>query len=349
MADTPRVVHYINQFFAGLGGEEAANRPVEVHRDPIGAARGLIAELGAKASVVGTIVAGDNYMNDQREAARAAVREAFDALRPDVVVAGPAFEAGRYGLACAEVCRVAVARGIPAVTAMHPAAPAVAMHGRELLIVPTGATATDMPRALASVARLALKLARAEALGSAELEGYLPRGVRKWGTRAAPGFMRALAMLEAKLAGRAWVSEIPYQAPDRVVPAPPVRDLRHVEIALVTTGGLVPKGNPDGQTSGNAQQYFRYPIEQLQALRAGEWEAYHVGYFTHLVDRNPNYVLPLGYMRELEKAGVVGSVHRYAYTLPGVSTPVATARRLGEGIAAQLRDGQVGGCLLVST
>jgi hypothetical protein len=42
-------------------------------------------------------------------------------------------------------------------------------------------------------------------------------------------------------------------------------------------------------------------------------------------------------------------VHRYAYTLPGVSTPVATARRLGEGIAAQLREGQVGGCLLVST
>ena len=53
--------------------------------------------------------------------------------------------------------------------------------------------------------------------------------------------------------------------------------------------------------------------------------------------------------RELEKAGAVGAVHRYAYTLPGVSTPVATARRLGEGIAAQLRDGQVGGCLLVST
>jgi glycine reductase len=161
--------------------------------------------------------------------------------------------------------------------------------------------------------------------------------------------MRALAMLETKLAGRAWVSEIPYQAPDRVIPAPAVRDLRRTEIALVTTGGLVPKGNPDGQTSGNAQKYFRYPIEQLQALRSGEWEAYHVGYFTHLVDRNPNYVLPLGYMRELEKAGAVGAVHRYAYTLPGVSTPVATARRLGEGIAAQLRDGQVGGCLLVST
>ena len=161
--------------------------------------------------------------------------------------------------------------------------------------------------------------------------------------------MRALDMLEAKLAGRAYASEIPYQAPEAVAPAPPVRDLRTIQIALVTTGGIVPKGNPDGQTSGHAQKYFRYPIDQLQALHSGEWEAYHVGYFTHLVDKNPNYVLPLGYMRELEKAGVVGAVHRYAYTLPGVSTPVATARRLGEGIAAQLREGQVGGCLLVST
>jgi glycine reductase len=349
MDGLPRVVHYINQFFAGLGGEEAANRPVEVRREPIGATRGLIAELGARASVVATIVGGDNYMSDERERASAAVRAALRELRPDVVVAGPAFEAGRYGLACAEVCRVAAAEGIAAVTAMHPAAPAATMHRRELLIVPTGPTAADMPRALRSLVGLALKLARGEALGPAELEGYLPRGVRRSGARGAPGFTRALDMLEAKLAGRPFVSEIPYQAPESVAPAPPVVDLGRTEIALVTTGGLVPKGNPDGQTSGNAQKYFRYPIDQLQALRSGEWEAYHVGYFTHLVDRNPNYVLPLGYMRELEKAGVVGAVHRYAYTLPGVSTPVATARRLGEGIAAQLREGQVGGCLLVST
>jgi betaine reductase len=206
-----------------------------------------------------------------------------------------------------------------------------------------------MGRTLPLLARLALKVARGEALGPAEVEGYLPRGVRKSGVRAAPGFLRALDMLEAKLAGRPWLSEIPYQAPEAVAPAPPLADLARAEIALVTTGGLVPKGNPDGQTSGNAQKYFRYPIDQLQALRSGEWEAYHVGYFTHLVDKNPNYVLPLGYMRELEKEGVIGAIHRYAYTLPGVSTPVATARRLGEGIAAQLREGQVGGCLLVST
>ena len=205
-----RVVHYVNQFFAGLGGEKAANRPVEVRREPVGATRGLIAALGDRASVVATIVGGDNYMNDERERARAAVGEALRELSPDVVIAGPAFEAGRYSLACAEVCRAAAAHGIAAVTAMHPAAPAATMYRRDLLIVPTGPTAADMPRVLPALARLALKIARGEALGPAEVEGYLPRGARKSAMREAPGFLRALDMLEAKLAGRPITSEIPY-------------------------------------------------------------------------------------------------------------------------------------------
>lgn len=81
MTTPVRVVHYINQFFAGFGGEEAANRPVEVHRDPIGATRGLVAAFGREASVVATIVAGDNYMSDERGRATAAVRAALRELR----------------------------------------------------------------------------------------------------------------------------------------------------------------------------------------------------------------------------------------------------------------------------
>jgi glycine reductase len=346
--DTMRVVHYINQFFAGIGGEAAANRSLEIRREPVGAARALAAALGGEGEVVGTIVCGDNFFTEERERARGAVRAALKELRPDVVVAGPAFEAGRYSVACAEVCRVAAAEGIPAVAAMHPNAPGALMY-REVLIVPTSSTAADMQAALGSLSRLALALGRREEIGPAEAEGYLPRGIRRSGYRAEPGYRRALDMLEAKLAGRPWVSEVPYQAPEAVSPAPPLKDLSRAVIALVTTGGLVPKGNPDGQTSGDARRYFRYPIGQLEALRPGEWEAYHVGYFTHLVDRNPNYVLPLGYIRELERAGVIGGIHPYAYTLPGVSTPVAQAQSLGIGIAAQLREGQVGGCLLVST
>jgi glycine reductase len=344
-----RVVHYINTVFAGDGSEAVASAPVQVRGDFAGPSRALAAALGDAARIVGTIVAGDDDVSDQRETAREAVRAALRDLAPDVVVAGPAFDAGRYGIACAEVCRVADEEGIPAVTAMHPAAPGTARFRREVLIVPTSSDPAEMAEAVRALARLALKLARHEDLGPAEVDGYVPRGFRRPGLRDEPGWKRALDMLEAKLAGHAFVSEVPYQAHERVPPAPPVRDLGDVTIALVTTGGLVPLGNPDTQTSENAKVYHRYPIGPLETLRSGEWEACHVGYFTHLVDRNPNYVLPLGAVRQMESAGVIGAIHPYVYTLPGVSTPVARAQWLGDAIAAQLREGQVGGCLLVST
>ena len=349
MSTPIRVVHYLNQFFAGIGGEAAARSPVEIRGAAVGAARALQTALGDQATIVATLVCGDNHFHDERARARAAVQEALRSLRPDMVVAGPAFEAGRYGIACAEVCRLAAAEGIPAITAMHPDNPGALMHRREVIIVPTAGSATGMAESLGPLARLALKLGRGEALGSPEQEGYLPRGIRTVGYRTEPGHVRAMRLLLAKLHGRPWMSEIPYQPADRVEPAAAVADLTRVSVALVTTGGLVPTGNPDQQTSGNAQHYFRYPIDELQALKPGEWEAYHVGYFTHLVNRNPNYVLPLGYMRELEQAGAIGAVHPYAYTLPGVSTPVAQSQLLGRGIAAQLREAQVGACLLVST
>lgn len=343
-----RVAHYLNQFFAGIGGEAAANHPVEVRPGPLGPGRVLADALGG-ATIVGTIVCGDNYFSDQRDAARAKVVEALRSLKPDVVVAGPAFEAGRYGVACTEVCALAQAEGIRAVTGMYPENPGVALHGKEVLIVPTGKSPVEMQAALGRLAKLALKLAGGEELGPAEVEGYLPRGIRKLGRRAAPGYQRAVEMLLAKLNGRPWVSEVPYQAPESVAPAPPLHDLHRADIAIITTGGLVPKGNPDNQLAGNAQKWFKYPISELDHLEPGKWEAIHAGYFTHIVNANPDYVLPLGFLRELEKDGVIGGVTPFAYMLPGVSTPVATSRRLGIGIAEDLRRANAGGCVMVST
>jgi glycine reductase complex component B subunit gamma len=349
MSDRLRVVHYLNQFFAGVGGESAANLPVEARPGPVGPGRALQQILGDAGVVEATIVCGDNFFNDEREQAHAKVRDLLRELKPDVVVAGPAFEAGRYGLACAEVCRIAEAEGVPAVTGMHPESPGVLLHGREATIVPTGKSAADMTAALGRMAPLALRLGRGEALGPADVDGYLPRGIRKPGRLGRPGWERAIEMLIAKVNGRPYRSEVPYQAPEVVAPAAPIRDLSKASIALVTTGGLVPKGNPDGQTGVNAQKFFRYPVEQLRRMAPGDWEAFHVGYFTHIVDENPDYVLPLGLMRELESAGVIGSVSPYAWTLPGVGTPVATSQGLGVGIAEELRRANAGGCILVST
>jgi glycine/betaine/sarcosine/D-proline reductase family selenoprotein B len=90
-------------------------------------------------------------------------------------------------------------------------------------------------------------------------------------------------------------------------------------------------------------------VAELRSLTGKDWEAYHSGYFNHIVNSNPNYILPLNFLRDLEAEDVIGQVFEWIYALPGVSTPVAISRTLGQSIAQDLRDGQVNGCLLVAT
>ena len=344
-----RVVHYLNQFFGGIGGEEHANEPVRVVPGPVGPGRVLAQLLEGKGEVVATVICGDNYFSEREEEARASVIEALRKAQPDVVTAGPAFDAGRYGLACGAVCAAAQEAGIPAVTGMHPENPGVATHGHEALVVPTGANPAEMKQALADMCRLALKLGGGQQLGPAEAEGYLPRGIRRPGLRPEPGYVRALDMLVDKLSGRDFKTEVPVRLPDRVEPAPAIADLAAATIALVTTGGLVRKGNPDRQVPSNARRYFRHSVKELQGLSTQDWEAFHSGYFNGIVNTNPNYVLPLCFMRDLEREGSIASVYPWIYALPGVSTPVLYARQLGEGIAGELREDGVDGCILVAT
>jgi glycine reductase len=298
---------------------------------------------------VATIICGDNYLHDERDKALSALTRELHAVKPDIFLAGPAFESGRYGLACSEVCKTAQALGIPALTGMHPENPGVESGRPDVLIVPTGASPIEMQSALAAMVRLALKLGSHATLGPAEVEGFLPRGVRRVYVREAPGHVRALDMLAAKLSGRTFRTEVPIHVPERVSPAPPIADLARATIALVTTGGLVRKGNPDKQVASNATRYFRHSVAELQSLTGSDWEAYHSGYFNHIVNKNPNYILPLSFLRDLEQKGEVGRVYPWIYALPGVSTPVAQAKRMGADIARELREGRVDGCLLVAT
>ena len=167
--------------------------------------------------------------------------------------------------------------------------------------------------------------------------------------REEQGFKRAVDMLVSKLRSQPFKTELPIRLPERVAPAIPVRDLNKATIALVTTGGLVKKGNPDHVPASNAQRYYRHSVAELQSLSGKDWEAFHSGYFNHIVNSNPNYILPLSFMRELEADGIVDDVYPWIYALPGVGTPVAQARRLGEGVARDLKQDAVDGCILVAT
>ena len=343
-----RAVHYVNQFFGGLGGEEKANIPVEVREGPVGPGRLLQQLLGGQGSVVATIICGDNHINEEPDALKAVV-QALREAQPDVVIAGPAFDAGRYGLACGAVCQAAEEIGIPAVSAMDLENPGVISYRRSAVIVPTNSGPAEMQTVLSQVLRIALKLSTGEELGPAEVEGYLSRGIRKVATREGAGYKRALAMLLKKLNGQPFVSEVPFQAPESVIPAAALPDLSRATIALVSTGGLIPKGNPDRMVAGNADRYHAYSVEGLASLTSDRWEAFHSGYYNQIASDNPNYILPLSHLRHLESEGVVGQVCPQLFTMAGVSTPVANSKGLGAKMAQELKEKSVDACILVAT
>lgn len=345
-----RILHSLNQFFGGLGGEEQAYAPVQARDGAVGPGRALQAVLGADGLVAGTLIAGDNAFTEDLERCRAAVSEVLDRYRPDVVIAGPAFDAGRYGLACAEVCRVAQARGIVAVTGMHPENPGVLTYRRNVWAVATGASSAEMAPALARMARLALRLLRGEEPGPAAEEGYVPRGVRRPVQHDKPGYERAVEMLTARLAGRPYVSEMLLTSYDTVPPAPPVKDLGRAVVGLVSSGGLVPRGNRDRLVGARAEQFFRYAIDGLPALTVDAWESVHGGFSTVILNnKNPNYAMPLGIVRALEAEGAIGGVYPHFFSTTGNGTAVSAARRMGSEIARELRERRVDGVLLVAT
>jgi len=349
MARQINVVHYLNQFFGGLGGEEKANLPLQVVEGPVGPGKRLQQDLGNDGRVTATINCGDNFFNDEKATATRSLVVELTRLKPDVVVAGPAFNAGRYGLACGEVCKTAQGMGIPAAASMSSENPAVESYRRQVYILPTSENTVEMVQSLILLSKFALRLAAGRVVGGAKEEGYIPRGARRSALAPQPGYRRAVDMLAAKVNGRPFTTEIPVIMPDRVRPAPPVTDLGSARVALLTTGGLIPRGNPDRQLSGNPERYFRYSVAELGELTGDRWEAFHGGYFNATASADPNYILPLRAMRTFESSGKVGTIHPWIFTLPGVGTPVPKARRLGSEIAQELVNEGVQACVLVST
>ena len=343
-----RVAHYLNQFFAGVGGEEVAGTPPEIRDGAIGPGKVLESLLGGEGAVVSTLLCGDGFFNERQEESYEAIRGWLGETKPDLLVAGPAFAAGRYGVACAHVCRLAEEAGIPAVTGCHPENPGRLEYARAYA-VPTGRTAAGMKEALEAIARLGRKLADGEDLGPAEVEDYLPRGIRRPGLRERPGAQRAVEMLVAKLNGEAFRTEIPAEGYDSVPPAPPVKDLSRATLALVTTGAIVPKGNPDRLRRASETRWSRYSLGEGVSLTSDDFECVHGGFFNMIACENPNFVLPLDAVRSLEREGAIGRLVDFFCCTTGNDQRLADCARNGREIASALVDAGVEAALLVAT
>ena len=114
-----RLVHYVNQFYAGLGGEDAADLGPRVLDGATGPGRLLQQLLGADHQIVATVVCGDDYAASD-PAVSAELLGMARAAGGELLIAGPAFGSGRYGLVCARLVAAAQAAGLPAVASMHP-------------------------------------------------------------------------------------------------------------------------------------------------------------------------------------------------------------------------------------
>lgn len=333
-----RVVHYLNQFFAGIGGEDKADAPFEIRDGAVGPGRALQMALGDTGEIVSTLVCGDNAFHADPEANTDAVVAAVAAAAPDLFVAGPAFNAGRYGLACAAVCAAVKERlGIPAITGMFPEAPAVDVYRSRVVMVATGDSAGSMQAAITGIAGVGSRLAAGEGLRPAADEGRIPMGFRRAWVTEVPVARRAVDMLLAKVRGEPFTSEValPAQA-EPVPPAPPVADLATAVVALVTEGGLVPEDNPDRIESSSATRWARYPLEALEHNADPRFRSIHAGYDSQWVDADPDRMVPVDAVRALAAEGFIGGVHEWFYVTTGTGTTVAHAERMGEEIAKQL-------------
>jgi hypothetical protein len=217
----------------------------------------------------------------------ALVVQEVKAAGADLFVAGPCFEAGRYGVVAGALCKAVQSElGIPVVTGMAVENPGVDLYRQDLYIVDSGTSVQAMRDVLTTMAR----------------------------------------------------------------PAPaPVADLSKARVAIVTDGGLVPKGNPDKIAPYAATNWGAYDISALDDLQGEHYEVSHRGYDTRYVEQDPDRLVPVDALRDLEKTGVVGKLHECFISTSGLANPLANSRRLGHEIAQKLKAEGVDAVILTST
>jgi glycine reductase len=350
MAEPLRVVHYINAFFGGLGGEEEAHTAVSLQDGALGPGRLLEQLLANEGQVIATIMCGDGYFSEHEEAVVALVQGYLRDLKPDVFIAGPAFRSGRYGLACGRLCLEAEHLGIPAITGMHEENPGSDLYRPEhLYIIATAASAVGMQSALQHMVRLAIKRGRGLRLDTAAEEGFLPRAVRRTIRTGTPAAARAVDMALKKWRGEPYISELTVETFEVVPPPPPLSDPRQTLFALVTESGLVPRGNPDRLPAATATHWAQYPIVGMDRLVPGEWDGVHGGYDNSAALQDPNRVVPLDAIRALEREGMIGKLLDEVFVTVGNLGSLNAMKRMGAEIASILVARGVGAVILPAT
>lgn len=345
---------YVNQFFGQIGGEEMADAKPQIKEGLVGPAMELDKQLGEDIEITHTIICGDNYMGSNQEEALADIMEFLKDKEMDIFFAGPAFRAGRYGFACGSVCReVQKQFHMPALTSMNDENPGVEMYKSDVVIFKGGASAAAMRKDIKAMADYAKKLVNGEEMLSADEEGYFSRGIRSqiWLSDKTNAADRVIDMLLKKVNDEPYNTELPINIAEKIdiAPALTAEELSNMEVAIVTSGGIVPVGNPDRIQSASATKWGKYDISQLDDLVSGEYMTIHAGFDPAAANADPDVIVPLDALRAYEKEGKIKGIYKYFYSTVGTGTTQAEASRMGKEIAAELLADNIRAVILVST
>lgn len=345
---------YLNQFFGQVGGEEAADHEPEIREGLVGPAMALQAGLGSDVTVTHTIICGDNFIGSHTEEAVKRIIGFLKDKEFSIFFAGPAFLAGRYGAACGHVCSAVQKEfGVPTVTSMNVENPGVEMHRKNMYIFKGGASAASMKHDMSAMAAFGLKLLKGEALLPAAQEGYFGRGVRDqvWLNPSVSAADRVVDMLLKKVKGEPFVTELTIPKSDMVPIAKALKaeDLAGMKVALITSGGIVPVGNPDRIQSASATKWGKYDIGSMDALKKGEFMTIHAGFDPAAANNDPNVIVPVDAMMQYVKEGKIGGIYKYFYSTVGTGTTQAEAARMGREIAAELLADGITAAIMTST
>jgi glycine/betaine/sarcosine/D-proline reductase family selenoprotein B len=345
-----KVVHYINQFFGQYGGENAADMSIQVKEGAVGPGLLLEEAFDGDAEVVATVICGDDHIAENLTEVTAETVNIVERYKPDILIAGPAYGAGRYGVACGSVCSAVHKKlGIPVLTGMHRENPGVDIYKRDMFILETGQNARNMRTDIKKMVAFALKLMNQEEIGGPAEEGYHERGLIRNIPSDTISTQRLVDMLLDKIYGRAFESEVVLPAHDDVQKSPLGKDLSQSTIVLVTDGGLYPAGNPDQMPSSNPDCFHSYSIEGLYDLIEGDWTICHNGYDSSFIKSDPDRLVPLDAMRQLEKQGFVGKLFDSYLGTTGLITTIENSLKIGKAMADYIKKNNIDAAILTST
>lgn len=346
-----KIVHYINQFFGQIGGEDMAYHPLEVRKGPFGPGIALQNMLGKEIQITSTILCGDNYFVENTENLKDTIIKVLRDEEADLLVTGPAFNAGRYGIACGEVCKIAYEElGLTAVSGMYPENPGAELFRKFAYIFPVGKSARNMKEALFLLSDFIKKINSGQEIKGPKEEGYIQRGIRKNYFAKKTGAERCLDMLLKKIKKIPYQTELPMPIFEKVQPSPAISNMQNAKIIVMTSGGMVPQGNPDHLEACNCTKYKRYYYEESYGGKGTtKGKVVHGGYDPVYGDEDGNRILPVDMLVELEKEGRIGELCDFTYVTVGNGMGTDQAAAFGDAIAEELKREKIQGAILTST